>query len=85
MVDWLTWPAELILSAGGIVASRFVTKDSSGNVYFCTKRTSQRDQPMSAFRGKADINSTRRDVLLRQNWTMRRRPAAVSRPSLARQ
>ena len=28
MVDWLTWPAQLILSVGGIVASWFVTKDS---------------------------------------------------------
>ena len=28
MVDWLTWPAELVLSAGGIVASWFVSKDS---------------------------------------------------------
>ena len=28
MVDWLTWPAELVLSAGGIVASWFVSRDS---------------------------------------------------------
>ena len=28
MVDWLTWPAELLLNAGGIVASWFVSKDS---------------------------------------------------------
>ena len=28
MVDWLTWPAELVLSAGGIVASWFVSKDT---------------------------------------------------------
>lgn len=31
MVDWLTWltwPAELILSAGGIVTSWFVSRDS---------------------------------------------------------
>ena len=28
MVDWLTWPAELVLSAGGIVASWFVGRDS---------------------------------------------------------
>ena len=28
MVDWLTWPAELLLSAGGIVASWFVSKDA---------------------------------------------------------
>ena len=28
MVDWLTWPAELVLNAGGIVASWFVSKDS---------------------------------------------------------
>ena len=28
MVDWLTWPAELLLSAGGIVASWFVSKDT---------------------------------------------------------
>jgi membrane protein YdbS with pleckstrin-like domain len=32
MVDWLTWPAELILSAGGIVASWFVSRDSFGFV-----------------------------------------------------
>jgi membrane protein YdbS with pleckstrin-like domain len=28
MVDWLTWPAELVLSAGGVVASWFVSRDS---------------------------------------------------------
>jgi hypothetical protein len=28
MIDWLTWPAELLLSAGGIVASWFVSKDT---------------------------------------------------------
>jgi len=28
MVDWLTWPAELLLSAGGVVASWFVSKDA---------------------------------------------------------
>ena len=28
MVDWLIWPAELVLNAGGIVASWFVSKDS---------------------------------------------------------
>ena len=28
MVDWLTWPAELLLSAGGTVASWFVSKDT---------------------------------------------------------
>ena len=28
MIDWLTWPAELVLSAGGIVASWFVGRDS---------------------------------------------------------
>jgi hypothetical protein len=28
MVDWLIWPAELVLNAGGIVASLFVSKDS---------------------------------------------------------
>jgi membrane protein YdbS with pleckstrin-like domain len=32
MVDWLTWPAELVLSAGGIVASWFVSRDSLGFV-----------------------------------------------------
>jgi hypothetical protein len=32
MVDWLTWPAELLLSAGGIVASWFVSKDTPGFV-----------------------------------------------------
>ena len=28
MVDWLTWPAELVLSAAGIVATWFVSRDS---------------------------------------------------------
>jgi hypothetical protein len=28
MVDWLTWPAELLLSAGGIVASWFADKNT---------------------------------------------------------
>ena len=28
MVDWLTWPAEVVLSGGGLVASWFVSKDS---------------------------------------------------------
>jgi len=28
MIDWLTWPAELLLSAGGIVAAWFVNKDT---------------------------------------------------------
>ena len=28
MVDWLTWPAELVLGAGGIVANWFVSRDS---------------------------------------------------------
>ena len=28
MIDWLTWLAELVLSAGGIVASWFVSRDS---------------------------------------------------------
>jgi hypothetical protein len=32
MVDWLTWPAELVLKAGGIVASWFVSKHSLGFV-----------------------------------------------------
>ena len=27
MVDWLTWPAELLLSAGAIVASWFADKN----------------------------------------------------------
>jgi hypothetical protein len=26
MVDWLTWPADLLLSAGGIVASGLLAK-----------------------------------------------------------
>ena len=30
MVDWLTWPAELLLSAGGVVASWFVSRDAPG-------------------------------------------------------
>jgi len=28
MVDWLTWPADLLLSAGGIVAGWFISKDA---------------------------------------------------------
>jgi hypothetical protein len=28
MLDWLTWPAELLLSAGGIVASWFADKNT---------------------------------------------------------
>jgi hypothetical protein len=28
MVDWLTWPADLVLSAGAIVAGWFVSKDA---------------------------------------------------------
>jgi len=28
MIDWLTWPADLLLSAGGIVASWFASKDT---------------------------------------------------------
>ena len=32
MVDWLTWPADLLLSAGGIVASWFVSKNAPGFV-----------------------------------------------------
>jgi membrane protein YdbS with pleckstrin-like domain len=27
MLDWLTWPANLLLSAGGAVASLFVSKN----------------------------------------------------------
>ncbi len=27
MLDWLTWPADWLLSAGGVVASWFVSKD----------------------------------------------------------
>jgi hypothetical protein len=27
MLDWLTWPADLLLSAGGAVASLFVSPD----------------------------------------------------------
>jgi hypothetical protein len=28
MVDWLTWPVQLLLSAGGIIASWFANKDT---------------------------------------------------------
>ena len=28
MVDWLTWPAELLLSAGGIIADWFAGKNT---------------------------------------------------------
>jgi hypothetical protein len=30
MADWLTWPAELLMSAGGIVASWFANKNTPG-------------------------------------------------------
>jgi hypothetical protein len=29
MVDWLTWPADLLLDAGGIVAGWFISKDAT--------------------------------------------------------
>jgi hypothetical protein len=29
MVDWLTWPADLLLSAGGIVAGWFADKEKN--------------------------------------------------------
>jgi hypothetical protein len=32
MVDWLTWPADLLLNAGGIVASWFVSRNASSFV-----------------------------------------------------
>ena len=32
MIDWLTWPADLLLSAGGWVASWFVSRDASSFV-----------------------------------------------------
>jgi hypothetical protein len=32
MTDWITWPAQLVLSAGGVVASWFVSRDSLGFV-----------------------------------------------------
>ena len=32
MVDWLTWPAELLLRAGGFVASLFASKGTTGFV-----------------------------------------------------
>ena len=28
MLDWLSWPADLLLNAGGFVASWFVSKDA---------------------------------------------------------
>jgi hypothetical protein len=28
MADWITWPAQLVLSAGGVVASWFVSRES---------------------------------------------------------
>ena len=28
MLDWLSWPADLLLNAGGVVASWFVSKDA---------------------------------------------------------
>jgi hypothetical protein len=28
MVDWLLWPADLLLSAGGIIAGWFASKDT---------------------------------------------------------
>jgi hypothetical protein len=32
MLDWLSWPADLLLYAGGVVASWFVSKDASSFV-----------------------------------------------------
>jgi hypothetical protein len=32
MLDWLTWPADLLLNAGAIVASWFVSKDANSFV-----------------------------------------------------
>jgi hypothetical protein len=32
MLDWLSWPADLLLNAGGVVASWFVSKDASSFV-----------------------------------------------------
>ena len=32
MLDWLSWPADLLLNAGGLVASWFVSKDASSFV-----------------------------------------------------
>ena len=32
MVDWLTWPAELLLRAGGIIASWFASKGTTSFV-----------------------------------------------------
>ncbi|MGB7887627.1 MAG: hypothetical protein WCD52_07715 [Xanthobacteraceae bacterium] len=29
MLDWLTWPADLLLNAGGVVAGWFVSKDTT--------------------------------------------------------
>jgi hypothetical protein len=28
MADWITWPAQVVLNAGGVVASWFVSRDS---------------------------------------------------------
>ena len=32
MLDWLTWPADLLLSTGGYVASWFFSKDATSFV-----------------------------------------------------
>ena len=32
MLDWLTWPADLLLSAGGYVASWFFSKEATSFV-----------------------------------------------------
>ena len=32
MLDWLTWPADLLLSAGGFVAGWFFSKDATSFV-----------------------------------------------------
>jgi len=29
MLDWLTWPADLLLNAGAVVASWFISKDAT--------------------------------------------------------
>ena len=32
MLDWLSWPADLLLNAGAVVASWFVSKDATNFV-----------------------------------------------------
>jgi len=50
MVDWLTWPAELLLSAGGVIAGWFTDKNTPS---FLADRV--RDVGAGGYRGPVGI------------------------------